>query len=744
MSTSARVRLVRDDDRVQVTTQSYTWTWTAAGDLLTLADRRGRTIVSGPMQPAVVTGRDGAARYMPGRLDGVDVDGERLTVTYSGVNGADVTTVSWRFEAERCWIDPVEYSMAADADVISLVYFARAPERAGDQPRPGLLCRYLIHPGISGSAAVSPVIQTQAKLDTLTWLGRGGGGAVPMRQQWGLPVHYVAGIGSSAHPVEVGAMTSKLSDAFCLGLGDLPAGDLLLRFQDERFSPVLQMHGDLWGHLRGPATFALGAPMVFTVGPAYPDAIRAYQRALVESGIVSVPAPSRRKAEAATSSQFNTWGAQLAAGKASQRFDQAGLEAIHAQLLGSGLDVGMFVIDDKWEGEYGKLEHAPDRFPEFERALADVRGHGHRIGLWAAFLRCDDPATHGLSAADLLSGPDGAPIVLGPAEAPYFLFDVTRAGVREVLRHRIAAFVAHYRPDMVKFDFGYEIPDLSQCAPSDLSFAGERLLGLALDVVVGALRAADPDIVVMYYSLSPLFAPYVDLHSLDDPWMNAQEYHAEANRRLYFSRLLGELGTPTYGSGGYDWVNQVDIWFDSVAAGPLGMLSSFTGDLSDSSCTPEHVAAHNGLVRLARRSTRFRVEAIGASGLGPVTGARSSSWVRLEDGAPVLVVLRVAGFLGAPGVREYGGLLSTDADVAVGSLDTGGLATARRIGVVPRGDGELILRFVPAGESVAVVVHTLDGGRHESSPEARDGELAIPLSTAVDGVPVTWIELVRR
>ncbi|TDD68101.1 hypothetical protein E1262_17010 [Jiangella aurantiaca] len=739
-------RLVRDGDTVRVVAGSYIWTWTSSDDVVVLADPHGRTIVAGPMQPAVMTRAgqgEAQSAWALGRVVGVVVADHLVTVRYASVNGTDELELRWRFEPERCWLEPVGYTMAGAADVVSLHWFARQSGTGGGRPAPGLRCRYLVHPGVSGSALVSPVIQTQAKLDTTTWLGRGGGGEVRMRQQWALPAHYVAGLDSSAHPVEVGAMTSKLSDAFCLGLADLPAGDLLLRLHDERFSPVLQLRGDLWGHLRGPGRFELGAPMVWTFGPDYPEAIRAYQRALVESGIVTVPTPSPAKLAAATASQFNTWGAQLAAGTAAQRFGQASLDAIHAQLLDSGLEVGMVVVDDKWEGEYGKLEHAGDRFPEFERTLASIRSHGHRVGLWAAFLRCDDPATHGLSRADLLRGLDGEPIVLGPAEAPYFLFDVTLAGVRAVLRERIAAFVARYRPALVKFDFGYEIPDLSLCAPADLDYAGERLLGLALEVVVGALRAADPDIVVMYYALSPLFAPYVDLHSVDDLWMNASEYHAEVNRRLFFGRLLGELGVASYGSGGYDWVNQADIWFDSVACGPLGMLGSFTGDLSDSTCPPELVALHNGLTRLSRRRTRFRVDAIGASRLGPVTGARSSSWVRVENGEPVLVVLRPGGFLGAPGVRQFGGLLSTDVNVAVGSLDAGGLAAARRIGVVPRGDGELVLNFLPDGERVAVVVHTLGGDRHESSRAARGGRFVLPLSTTVDEAPVTWVELVR-
>ena len=748
------VRLVHDARGVRVEGATYGWTWNPGDDTFRLTDGRGRPVVSGPLQPAVVVAAVGAAvggsasdpMFVLGLVRDVHVADDRLRVTYAGAGEGDETTVGWRFEAERCWIEPVTFTTPRQVAVVSLHYFARPPSdapSAASTPDPGLSCRYLIHPGVSGSGVVSPVIQTQARLDLTTWLGRGGGGRVGLRQQWGLPVHYIAGVDSAVHPVEVGALTTHRGDAFCLGLADLPAGDLLLRQRDERFSPVVEVRGDLWGHLTGPGTFELGATMVLVLGADPAGAIRAYQRSLVDAGIVAVKESTPAKAAATTAAQFNTWGAQITAGVASERFSQAGLDAIHAQVVESGLDVETFVVDDKWEGEYGKLEHSAERFPQFAETLETIRAHGGRLGLWAAFLRCDDPQSHGLTSDDMLSQVDGTPVRMGPQHAPYHLFDVTRPGVRAVLRERIAAFVATYRPAVVKFDFGYEIPDLSSCAPSDLGYAGERLLRLALDVVVGALREADPDIVVMYYSLSPLFADHVDLHSIDDPWMNVQDYHAEINRRLFFSGLLGELGVPSYGSGGYDWVDQVDIWFDSVVFGPLGALSGFTGDQSGSVFTRAHAATYNGLSALSRRTTRFSVEAIGASDLGPVSGARSSSWARIEDGQVSVLVVRVEPFFGAPGVRGYDGLLSTEVSLAVGSLDAGGLARARRVGIVPRGDGVAILRFVRPGEPVGVTVHTLEGARLESHHEAGEDGLRLTMTTQVAGVPVTWVELVR-
>lgn len=748
MQTTTTVTVDGATGEVTAAGSRYGFEWSPADDEFRLLDGQGRTVVSGPMQPAVVVRQSDAAdtTWSPGRRDQVTAVDDALEITYKGVNGEGALTVRWRFEPGRCWLEPVTYTQPGDAAVVSLHYFALPPAGVPELPNPGLLCRYLVHPGINGSGVVSPVIITIANLDTISWLGRGGPGAIGpnrglMRQQWGLPSHYIAGVNSAVHSVEPGALTRHRTDAFCLGLADLPAGDLMLRQRSGRFAPVVHLHGDLWGHPAGAGSFQLGARLILVVGDDYPDAIRRYQRELVDAGVISTKSWSPEKTTTATASQFNTWGAQIAAGQALHHFDEDGLLAIHDQLTNSGLRPEMFVIDDKWEGRYGLLEHSAERFPGFEQTLSKLRENGQRIGMWAAFLRCDDPGALGLTPSHMLRGTDGEPVVLGQLGERYYLFDVTQPEVQQVLRERVTAFVERYRPDLVKFDFGYEVPALSRCAPADLEYAGERLLRLALDIIVGALRAAHPDIVVMYNSLSPLFADHIDLHSLDDMWMNAQEYHLEANRRLFFSGILGELGIPSYGSGGYDWTHMTDIWFDSAVFGPLGSLGSFSGDLSDSTLTDRHVAKFNGLSRLARREPHFTVDPVGAAGLGPVSAARSSSWVRRENGEVTVVALRVAGLAGAPGARSVEGVLTTDVDVVVASLEqTTGVTAASRLGLVPYGDGAVVLSR-PGGGPMTVREHTLDGRQTESVHQVSDGWLRLPVREDIEGTPVTWVEL---
>ncbi len=165
--------------------------------------------------------------------------------------------------------------------------------------------------------------------------------------------------------------------------------------------------------------------------------------------------------------------------------------------------------------------------------------------------------------------------------------------------------------------------------------------GVAL--IVDAVHEINPDVVVMYYSLSPLFISHFDIHSPDDLFLCGEDYQIEANRRFFFSGLLGEIGMPTFSSSGYDWLSVRDIWFDAAAIGTIASLNSFSGDEQASGPTPLRVAKYNGLSQITRSTNVFTVEALDPVLLGSTSGAHSSSWVRLEGGEPTLVALRAFG-----------------------------------------------------------------------------------------------------
>jgi hypothetical protein len=303
--------------------------------------------------------------------------------------------------------------------------------------------------------------------------------------------------------------------------------------------------------------------------------------------------------------------------------------------------------------------------------------------------------------------------------------------------------VRRYKPDLVKFDFGYEIPALDTVAPSDMSWAGERLLWKGLDVVASALREENPDIVVMYYELSPLFTEHLDLHSPDDLFMAQGEFDLEANRRFFFSSLCGEFGMPTYGSSGYDWITVPSIWFDSVVVGTLGCLASFYGSTAPGDGpTPARIAKYNGLTHLVRASNQFSIVPLDADYEAPTRGAHASSWARLEDGEVVLVALRTQRLDGSAGAGKFRDLVATNAAVVVASRSHDGIARATQLGVVPYGDGELTLNREAGTASAQAIEHYFRGGQKPLHLAIDNGRLHVPLrERAEDGSIVEWIEI---
>ncbi|MGH9397237.1 MAG: hypothetical protein ACRD18_10360 [Terriglobia bacterium] len=729
---------------VHVEGGQYLFEWSAPEDRFWLRDKKKRVITLGTMQPAVVVApstSDPARRCVSGRVASHEVRDGALTINYERVNGAARLIVTWRFDESGLWLDPFIYETPASEDIVSVHYFASC--KSGN-PKPSLGNNYLIFPGISESSAISPVVPSVMGLNLTGWLGHGSFGGPGLFQQWGLPAHYFCGFHRNAPFNRKGAIKEDLSDAFCCGLAELPAGDFLFQTRGGKHGPVLNYRSDLWKSLRGPGHLSLGAKWRWSIGPNYYEAIRRYYLDLVESGIIQQKKNSPRKNSTVLSPQFNTWGAEVAAGKDWGRFDGAFLSSTYQDLKASGMKPGMFVVDAKWEGKYGLLEHSAERFPHFEETLKRIRSDGHLLGMWAAFMRCEDPRDMGLTTEHMLHHPDSTPIVIPEGVLHYYLLDFTQPEVQEALTRQARKFIRRYQPDLVKFDFGYELPSLNVGAPKDMRWAGERLLKKGLEVVINAMREENPDVVVMYYSLSPLFIEYFDLHSPDDMFVCAKEYGLEANRRFFFSSLLGEIGMPTYGSGGYDWDSMPEIWFDSAVVGTLGSLNTFQVDEEDEGPTPERMAKYNGLARLVRPSNVFSIRPIGAEYVSPTRTAHSPSWARIENQNVVLLALRGCGWFGRKAVAEYDNLAQTTASVVVASKTDEGIQRASRLAIVPYGVGEVrITRDRKKGKSVEIIEHCWGNRiRKKEGISVENGMLIIPLRERTeDGSPVEWIEV---
>ena len=735
----AAVAISQDDGTVHIKATNYSWEWSKENDLFRLFDKRGRLITTGPLQPAIVVSDSGVigSRCTSGRFSSNSLNGTSLSINYAGVNGHATLTSVWRFEAANFWLEPFVYSTPVKEDVISLHYFAKASEQT---PKPDLEQSFLIQPGISESTVISPLLPAFSHLDLTSWLGHGD--SQGELQQWGLPVHFFCGASNLPGFNTKDSLTELLSDAFCCGLSELPAADLLLHIQGGNCSPVLNIRSDLWGQFRGPGSMSLGSSFYWALGRDYREAIRQYYLGLVRAGRIKIKINSPLKNSVVNAPAFDTWGQEAALDKTQSKFDEPLLVSMYESLKASGMRPGTFIIDQKWEGSYGLLQHSEDRFPHFDQFLERLRKDGYKLGMWAAFIRCDDPSALGLNVGHMLRDPDGKPITKRERNQDYYLYDFTQPEVERVLRERVKQFVRRYKPDLVKFDFGYELPSLSHGAPNNMEWAGERLLKKGVALIVDAIHEINPDVVVMYYSLSPLFIDHFDLHSPDDLFLCGEDYQIEANRRFFFSGLLGEIGMPTFSSSGYDWLTVRDIWFDAAAIGSIASLNSFAGDEQASGPTPLRVAKYNGLSQITRFTNVFKVEALDPVLVGSTSGAHSSSWVRLENGEPALLALRSVGLDRARGPGHYQDLLRCDTSLVVSSKSDLGIRSTRQLGIVPYGDGEAVILHDGTEKSAKITTHCLGKAPRTDSVAIRGGLLRVPLREQLeDGSVVEWLQI---
>ena len=735
------------DGFVRVKAPGYSWEYSEGNDTFSLRDSQNRLIVSGKLQPAVVVApvqEPSLPKCSPGRMTGHQVEQGRVTFRYDGVNGAAHLSVPWRFDEHGIWIDRVSYETPTAEDVVSLHYFTDA---SNTNRKPSLHSTYLVVPGISEGSSISPIVRDSVHLDVDAWLGRGS--FMPgLQQQWGLPVDYFCGFSIDQSSGERNMYTQGRSDAFACGLADLPGGDLFLHLDDGSCSLWINYRGDLWKHLRGPSQFSLGATLLWSVAPDYREAIAGYYQGLVQAGIIHRHQNSERKTATALTPEFCTWGAEVDRRKGGDHLDEAFLTGIYNELKASGMKPGLFSIDDKWEGAYGNLEHSATRLPHFEQFLDQLRANGYRIGLWAALMRCERPADIGLTEDNMLKRPDGKPYLVNNFDGVhYYILDFTQPAVAKVLSDLVRKFIRRYKPDLFKFDFGYELPDVSVAGPQDKSWAGERLMWKGLDIVIKAMREENPDLVVMYYQLSPLFLDYFDLHSTDDLFLAAGEYDLEANRRIYFSSLLGPLGIPTYGSSGYDWASAPNIWFDSAAVGTIGSLNDFQADEEGEGSTPELVAKYNGISKVLRPTNTFEVVPLGTISAAPTFGAHARSWARIEGGELVLLAFRppipgeenpLASQATDPRVKD---VVQSNAPVVVASQTSKGITRSNKLAVVSYGDGEIVLKR-QEGKQAEILSHYFGDTSAQSKARIEDGRLRIavnPRNSA--GKPLEWIEV---
>lgn len=707
-------RITHRDGVVTVESAAYCWRWAASDDIVELCDASGTPILSHPLQPAFEVA--GASASCGGTYARHAVEGDRLEVAWTGANGDAEVSLAVRFAPTHLVFERTVYAPATAHAVVRYAWLATMRD---GRLAPAGTARWCVVPGgkQDPEQAIFPLDPPSPVRFSVGCFGNDTG---THHQQWALPHYFTC------------AWTER-GAAACIGLGAFPDGNVMVETHGGALSYEINVRGDLWKHRAGPGSIVFDDPLLIAAGGDWYGAARKYFGALVEGGyarrrVADVP-------EAAFLAQYDTWGDQILRRAFLGRFNEQALRDIHADVRASGIAARLFVIDDKWEGVYGSLEHDVERFPSFAAALDEIRADGYGIGLWTAFPRCEDYAALGLDADAVLKDARGEPYVVRERDRAWYIFDPTNEHAAAHLRERARHLVRTYRPSMVKIDFGYEIPRPDVAGPADPARGGERLFLEFLRVVVGAIREEDPRIAILYYCITPLVGDYIDLSGADDLWMSRRAYDAGFARRALLSSLCGAFGMVPYGSTGYDWRSAPSIWLDTAVIGTPGIIAPLVGDEYGECMTPMLAARYNGVARVARQAPLFDVAFFDAELYDAAAGPIARSWGRIEDGWLVLAALR-----GSPErPAAIPGVVSAACDAVIASLDAEAIVDSPSIAVVPFGAGRVEIERAGAVHATA---HLFGGRTAEWPARSARGRVVLDVDTATtDGTPVEWIEV---
>lgn len=729
------LKIQKTDQKLQAQSLNYLWEYEIETDTFNLYDSKNRLISRAKHQPLLITSPTQTDFF--NTTKSFDIKENSISISYHGLKTASHLTVTWHFTSSFISLQPLEYESTEQQDIVKIIYF---PKPTVDSYSPSLYSHYVVIPGLAMTTNINPIVDLHSNLSITAILGSGAMRGPGFAQQWGLPAHYFCTFNTSDRWNAIGAKKLQ-SDAACWGLSELPQGDFQIQIREIGISPILNIRSDLWKHVQTKQKLNIGFSFLITFGENYHQAIRNYYKTVQTQKVIKQKAFSQKKKEVMLSAQYNTWGVECAKALPPEHLTENIVKDIFDKLQASGMKAKTFVIDDKWEGEYGELKHDETRFPHFEKLLSEIRQQGYFIGLWAAFLRCQNPQALGLSESHLLQTAEKKPLWLAHQTAKYGIFDVTQLEVQEVLKKRAKEFIRRYQPDLIKFDFGYELPSLDIAAPKDLDWSGERLLQKGLEIIVNAMKEENPDLVIMYYGLSPLLIDYYDLHSPDDLVYCLGDYDLETNRRIFLSSLCGELGMPTYGSSGYDWESAIDIWFDSAPSGSLGSLHCFDGDENGQTAEAKHIAIFNGINSIVRKEAVFETYPIHAKWQGGLRAGFAPSWERIENGKTVLLALRTHQFDGKPLPNFYKNTLFTDVMIVVASLTNDDLSESHHLGVVPFANGKCILQNNSDPQTVSMIEHFLSGEKIIKKLNFNNQQVEIEFNTTKEDT-LEWLEII--
>lgn len=494
------------------------------------------------------------------------------------------------------------------------------------------------------------------------------------------------------------------------GAGSLPDAPMVLKLQSSMGCIEFLYREDLWG--AGQQERVWRKPLCITFGENAWLAFRGYFHSFPEKEPLS---NVHQKAI------WNTWG--------NWRNKEYPIRPMVDFAKQTGTEV--FVVDDPWEESQGLGKPSTERFPDFQADLDYIEKSNMQRGIWETLGWIKDTAACGLTKNDLIVGKDGKPSKaswnFNPFDPGYFCIDISSAHAREFLKERTIWTMKNIQPKLIKLDFGYGMPSPDRGVPRNPELRGERYCFELMKIISKAAKSVDPDVTIMYYGISPLFLPVVDMVSLDDQgdlWYAVKEGHDQWS---IWASLLSDQQVAISGSSGYDWHKDDEVVLNSFILGSPGAV--LATHLDDGSPVPEkYLNRRLALNTWFRKTVQWEPVWLN-SHLGGLTGPpQLKCWGRQEkiDGKDELtaLVLSAGNQVDLEELKPF----EWEGRWALVSQTGGGILNTSQLAVIPFDAGFISIQLTEKPKSIQKL--SIDGNSPFTDWKWENGKLTIRVNEA--------------
>jgi hypothetical protein len=238
--------------------------------------------------------------------------------------------------------------------------------------------------------------------------------------------------------------------------------------------------------------------------------------------------------------------------------------------------------------------------------------------------------------------------------------------------------------------------------PKNPEMRGERHAFEFIKIISEAAKSVNPDVMILYYGINPLFTEYIDIVSLDDQadlWYSIKEGHDQWS---IWASLLSSRKVTITASSCYDWHKDDEVILNSLVLGSTSALLST--EMPDGSPVPEkYLNRRLAANKWFRRTSQWEPEWIN-SHLGDLSEPQQlNCWGRIENKKLTVLVLRGNKTQGYEVLNPY----EWNGRWALISQDDHAICESSKIAVIPFDAGELV--FLASSKPKAVSVVGLTG-----------------------------------